>query len=670
MFEQKNKKNIDFSRISDKGHEIVNEIPFVKKRRRFKLGLRLLKSGFFISFVFLLFLLFFVILNVFQLKKAYTSLTDGKDQLFQSVEYTKKGNYKLAYTFSNEAAKNFRKANDVFEGYLNKKYISLIPTIKTQISDIRNLVSSVQVLSSAMSKITKIAAGYKEIATNDKSYTDLSEQEKYSILKLLYESGPEINGIKANVDLAVFHLEKLHYSGLLKFFETEVKEYEQKLIYFQPLIEKAVPMLQVLPSLLGYPSESTFLVLLQNSDELRPTGGFLGTYGILQNKNGDIKRFDTHDIYHMDMPVKDSLSVEPPKPLKKYLGVPKWFMRDANWSPDWPTAAKQIEWFFYKEDELLTGRNRINNFTGEFDGVIAISPDYIIELLKFTGPMIVDGQSYNEENFMDLLQYKVERGYIQLGVPAWERKEVIGEVSKNLKLDLLGKSVNDLLQISAITNDSLNKKNILFYFKDKELQSISEDFNWAGVVKDTRGDYIYVVDANMAALKTDAVIKRTMEYKVEQDVGGLFSRLNISYAHNGSFDWKTTRYRTYTRIYLPDDVNVLNVEGLAVGEEYEVYKEFDKTVEAGFFSLEPGEIGSIKLYYKLPENILQQLKDSSYSLLIQKQSGKEVEPLNVNLHFMKNIKEYLPTGFFVNKENETLKWETDLQTDREFSVKF
>ena len=345
-------------------------------------------------------------------------------------------------------------------------------------------------------------------------------------------------------------------------------------------------------------------------------------------------------------------------------------MRDSNWSPDWPASAEKIEWFYKTEDKLLPPKNKINNFFGDFDGIIGITPELIIDLLKITGPIIIEGEEYNSNNFVDLLQYRVEKSYVKLGVPSWQRKEVIGKIVKELKNGLLGFSPETLKAAGNVLFENLLKKNIVVYLHNNKKQQIILEQNWGGAIIDAKSDYVFVVDANLAAFKTDRVMNRSIEYKIDQDINGVFSELTINYKHNGEgFDWRTTRYRTYTRVYTPINSSLISVSGFS-DDKVEIYSEFGKTVFAGFLSIEPGEFGQIKLRYKLNDDIYKQIKNNKYSLIFQKQPGNRVESLYVGLIFNNMIKSYSPVSFYADSESNTVSWDSDLDADRVFRVEF
>jgi len=432
-------------------------------------------------------------------------------------------------------------------------------------------------------------------------------------------------------------------------------------------VDLALYKLESIDRLAGYPEKSNFLFLLQNNAELRPTGGFIGTYGIIETNLGDISRFDTHDIYHIDMPVKDKINVTPPQALVKYLGVDRWYMRDSNWSPSWPESARQAEWFFREENKLLDKPDIV----GDFDGVLGITPSLITDLLYLTGPLTIENVTYDKDNFSKLLEYRVEKGYVDLGVSSWERKEVIGDIAEILKKRLLDLPSSQWPGLINVLSRNLASKDILIYLHDESLNNIIKENNFSGEIVQAPLDYLMVVDANMAAYKTDEVISRSINYNLEEKDGNLFVNLKIHYAHQGDFDWRTTKYRTYTRIYVPLGSQLVQVSDLGE-EKVSISEDFQKTVFGAFHTIEPGEIGTLQFYYKLPKNLTTKiLEKGEYSLYTQKQPGVKNSKLTIDLKLKNKLTSYSPTGFSSdNNKNGDLRWQTEFDSDKNFKASF
>ena len=127
-----------------------------------------------------------------------------------------------------------------------------------------------------------------------------------------------------------------------------------------------------------------------------------------------------------------------------------------------------------------------------------------------------------------------------------------------------------------------------------------------------------IVDANLAAFKSDAVMKKNISYQV---IGNnkLTATIKLDYKHEGGFNWRTTRYRSYTRIYAPLGSTLVNNGGL---DDFSTVDDttLGKTVFGFFWTIEPGAEKIASISYSLPDNIT----NSNYSLYFQKQSGSRL----------------------------------------------
>ncbi len=660
MFKFSKSRHPNFLKIYQSAENVFNEIPLVKRRRRLRKIFRFLKYfSYGVLAVFLVIVLVFGF-QVMSFGSIYERSISGKNNLEQALFLAREEKFDDAAILARAAQKDFdsgighiRKIKDGF-------FVSRIKILRSQVEDVEYLLNTAFILSQATEQGIVFGGEIQVLLGENKkiSFSKFTREEKASVLGRIYESAPELIAVKKNLDLAHENLDKVDYHGMLFLLRGKLSELEEKIELAQGVLEKAIPMSRILPHLAGYPQKSSYLVILQNSDELRPTGGFIGTYGILETEYGDILRFDTHDVYHMDMPVKDKINVLPPEPISKYL-APKWYMRDANWSPDWPTSAEKILWFYNEEDKLLPAKDQINKFTGKFDGVIGVTPEFITGLLEITGPIVVEDQEYNSENFTKILEYRVEKGYAQLGVPSWQRKEVIGEISKKLKIRLLDLPSSRWRELADVMGAHILKKNILVYLKDAELQDMIKERNWTGDLIPAEKDYLMVVDSNMGALKTDAIMKRSISYAVRQAHGGIISGLRINYAHAGGKDWRTSAYKTYTRIYVPEGSRLIKAEGV---QDIKTGNEAGKTYFGAYLTVDPGKIKNVYFEYELPER----LSSGSYELYAQKQPGSDIDELSIDLSLSNGVKSYSPSGFFANKNGNRVVWETDLKTDRVF----
>lgn len=607
--------------------------------------------------------------NFKQFKSVYANSVNGKNSLLQAIEYAKQEEFVKAIPLAEKANKNFVQAASDYSRLA--AYFNLLPYFSRDSADLATLINSASELSQAVNKGVVLGAKIENLLPENKkiSYSKLSPEEKRLIINALSEAGPELQAIKINLDQALNNLNQVKLQGALAIYASDFSKIRTKVTFADELLADAITLTEVLPALAGTPQKSSYLVLFQNQDELRPTGGFLGVYGILEIENGEFVRLDTHDIYHLDMPVKDFINIDPPEEIRKYL-VPKWYLRDANWSPDWPTSAKKIQEFYHLEDGLLPEKNQINNFSGAFSGVIGITPGIVTSLLTIIGPVTIEGQEYNASNFTDLLEYRVERQYNDLDIPKWERKEVIGDICEEIKKRIFDIPSTQWPRIIQLVNENIEQKNILIYHNDPKIQTVMKEIGLAGEIKETGGDYFFVVDANLRSLKTDAVMNRSLAYTLKKEGKKTVARLNANYSHSGSADWKTTAYNSFTRVYVPAGSHLNKVEGCAA-DSGKIGSEQGKTFFGCYFTIQPGQIHQLVFEYELPSIISDLIDSGRYDLYAQRQPGSRIQDLKINLNFDREISGFAPAGYFATKNNQqSISWENSFAADRNFQITF
>lgn len=638
----------------------------IKKKR--SIVLLVFKTIFFVGLLCLSLIILSIAVNLKGISAIYRGVFDGKSNLEEALVLTQTRDFVMADSKAETAAENFKVASVELEK-INLGPLTLIREVKAYRTDAKNLASGGMHLAQAMSKGIKYANSLESVLGKNSSlgFSKLPPDEKRRILATIYTAGPTLVEIEQLLELSLTEIESVKSFDWIGPLTVRIKELSEKVTVGQKTLASASPLTRLLPVMLGYPEPANYLFILQNSDELRPTGGFIGTYGIIQTKDGDISRFDTHDVYHLDMPVKDKVNVTPPEPIKKYL-VDKWYFRDANWAPDFPTTAEKILWFYNLENQAQAKPDPIQNF----DGVIGITPQVISELMKITGPLVVEGETYTAENFVDLLQYKVEKDYVRLGVPSWHRKETVGQIAGILKQHLLDLPLERWPELIRLVGDNMARKNVLLYSKNPELKTVIEKEGWGGEVKSYWGDYLMVVDANMAALKTDSVMKRQINYNLTQDKNGDFmAKVTLSYSHQGSLSWKISRYQSFTRIYVPQGSTLIKSSGLQTGSAISG-DEFGRTFFGGYFTVPPRENAQLTFQYKLPRRMVENMKKyGNYGILVQKQPGSGLVGLSVDATFNNQIKSYNPVNLLSEMpSDQSFSSEGDLNIDRNFVFNF
>jgi Protein of unknown function (DUF4012) len=371
----------------------------------------------------------------------------------------------------------------------------------------------------------------------------------------------------------------------------------------------------------------TYLVLFQNNMELRPGGGFIGSFGILKVRDGQVLSLDVHDTINFDGRIPDT--VPAPYPMKETLGVRSLKLRDSNHSPDFATNAKAAEDFYH----LGKGEEQL-------DGVIGITTRVLESVLAVTGPVEVPGYegSYGKDNAVLDLEYQVEQNYYKQGISFGDRKSIMGELSAQILKKIKAAPLSQKYELFQVLLKDLHAKDIQVAFKDKELQSQVLSAGWDGNMDTTwNNDYLFLVDANANAFKSDLYVERSYDYKVDLTDDQPRATLAVTYNHTAKEkSYLTKDYQAFARVYVPKGTFIETIEPLSHQVVYG--EESNKKYTGTIVQVPLGTQKTLTYSYKLPQTIE---TGEMYDLKIQKQPGMKNNPVKVEVkHKNGTVKKY------------------------------
>jgi len=326
-------------------------------------------------------------------------------------------------------------------------------------------------------------------------------------------------------------------------------------------VTKSEPFFEVAPYLLGLDDSRKYLILFQNDTELRPTGGFLTGYAVVNVEKAKFDNVSSNDIYNLDARYKGN--VEVPEPITTYIKQPYGLskvlrLRDMNWSPDF---RKSME-LFLKEAKKAG--------VPDVDGIIAVDTQALVNFLDVIGPIGVPGYgNFSTEIepkcncpqvIYDLEQYADVEGpivwfdgkIVYQPANADNRKRIIGPLMNSILANALGQPKEKLPDLFNAVFKSLFEKHILFYLTDEKAQSGVESFGIAGRVEEFNEDYLYINDANLAGRKSNLFVTQEVEQKYEIDNGKIVKTLTITYKNPEKQDgWLNVILPNWVRLYVP-----------------------------------------------------------------------------------------------------------------------
>ncbi|MFA5935832.1 MAG: DUF4012 domain-containing protein [Patescibacteria group bacterium] len=513
-----------------------------------------------------------------------------------------------------------------------------------------------------------------------RSFSELTREEKRDLLQKFANELPRLRLARDKMDLALELWSRVPQDQLASPIRKALAPLADTLPTLQRSLDEAVPIIEVIVPMAGYPTPTRYLMSLQNADEIRPAGGFIGTIGTMTWDAGDMSEFAFTDVYNIDNPVSGVWKETPPEPIKTYLGLDNWFLRDANWSPDFSVSAERILDFYIREAELQLHAQ----LPHRPDAYVALEPGFFESLLRLTGPIVVDGITFDADTFFEKIEYEVEVNWHQRGLPVEERKLILSRIGDALTKKLFSLPAGRWPEILDLMTDALERKQIMAYSRNQELQSLFDSRGWSARAKPTTGDFLWAIDANLAALKTDGAMKKEIHYSVNaKDPRGPVGTVTLRYTNTakGFGDYRYTRYRSYSRVYVPEGAELLSSEGAMKDDlnktggnfipgKVDVMKELGKTVYGAFWSIEPGKTRELSFTYRLPRSVTDGIQNGMYHLDWMKQPGVDDAGLTLDLSLGKNIMSATPSENEQKWGDARYEYETDSLTDRSFDIRF
>ncbi len=437
--------------------------------------------------------------------------------------------------------------------------------------------------------------------------------------------------------------------GLAGPVESARDEMGERVDKYGPLLDSYLTVSARLPAILGWDGPRRYLILTQNPAELRPTGGFIGSYGIVTFDRGRLTEHSFRDIFLLDLPW-DYPFIKPPTELANYLLGPKqsWQLADANWSPDFPTSAR---------DAIRLYENESGD--AEIDGVLGITTYTIDELLKVTGPITVPEYATtiaSGETTLKTLQLTrvAER-------PGENRKAFLSTFADRLFATLLGLPPKQWGEILGQANTFQAQRLLLAWFKNADDEALAALGGFDGAVRQDPGDYVYPVDSNVApASKLNAIATRGLRLEVAIDpLGNARNTLDVTWEN--PIDTAVGKpYRElprleglrtlgmYFRLLAPERSRVEAVSGgsfVKLTAPAVVAEEVGRTVIGTYLRVPPGT-ASLRYAWISPYAADADETGGLYRLTIQKQPGLLPGPLTLAIQ--------VPEGFRITAASEGL----------------
>lgn len=541
-----------------------------------------------------------------------------------------------------------------------KKLSATNTLIKNEHSFLQTLAAGLPVVGPRVTSGQSLLLAGQELALGTDNL--LAAQSQTSVSSTLLERFTWLANSLAitlpHLEKADLYLAKITPEALPTAYQEQFVAARQLLLAATKDIQAVLALENSLKEIFGGNGRRTYLIVFQNEDELRPTGGFMGSFAEAVIKDGKLLNLTVPPGGSYDLQGQLNTTVEPPAPLT--LANKRWEFQDANWFPDFPASAQKTLWF-YRHSRAITA-----------DGVVAINSSVLTRLLGLIGPVeLADrGLTLTAGSALLDLQTIVENGpEKKLNKP----KQVLAEAVPLIVKQLSNLNANQTLALLSSLNESLTQKEIQAYFTDPEAENSIAHYGWGGALVPTspEQDYLLVVNANVQGGKSDHNIQQSISHQaLVQADGSIIDTVQITRLNTGELAGPLYGLTNidYLRLYVPRGSTLLSASGFSWPDEKlfrvpdswagpdellsqteteigidgrtgtRVTEEFGKYAFGNWAITAPGETSQIQFVYRLPFKAWPLAPESApnsdwaalanfvprsgrYQLVLQKQSG-------------------------------------------------
>ena len=455
------------------------------------------------------------------------------------------------------------------------------------------------------------------------------------------------------------------------------------------MLDEAISATTFLTSFLGYDEPRTYLLIGQNQNEIRATGGFIGVAVQVTLDGGELTELVFHDSTEVDAPPYAENPI-PPEGVYWYLWMDRLLFRDANWNPHFPDSAAKVAEIF----ELAQGV--------KVDGVITSSKKMAHELVALFGDITVPGvegpltKELSSEYSEGIRIYQCLPRHIS----ARGKRCFDEDLFFALKDRMTSQYPPDLRRsIIGLLKDQLDQKNVLVHVFPPVENSLLWEQGWNGAVPVVDHDFLMVVDSSLPGHSNSAV-QRSLEYRVALDPERpMKAEVRLRYDNSDipknevclQFAWEVYHcYWNYFRTYvspMATDIELPNVPlhegslkliwGYPDADSSSVVLQADVgparlTELGGYIAVEPGSITTVPINYQLPPEILRSTAPRvvEYRVLLQKQPGMDQDVISMGVQLPPGAELVATTPEFNSRQGRWLSFDFPLVKDTVIAVTF
>lgn len=337
--------------------------------------------------------------------------------------------------------------------------------------------------------------------TKTNEFIDEKSLQKVYFTQLLSNIFPVLESIEQSLKNTLYHYESISWLPTkdLENSKNEAVLYIEKSLGYLSMITKNY---DVFLNIFGHDRRKRYLVVFQNADEIRPTGGFMWSMGLLELYKGRVQLFQKKDVYGIEWNLKKAEYERLPAPKGIAELTPTFGLRDANYYANFRDSSDSIKFF--------TDRAWI-----ELDGIIYINQNILLKFLEQSGSVHFEsiGRDITHENFSEIMSLLVEAKVSKegtLGTP----KQILFDFTEVFTKKLIDEG--DYFDYFKIILHELESRDVVMWsFNEKENALLSQLWVNGKINYSESLDFVYPVFTSLSGNKSDRYMRRAYHSEVK-----------------------------------------------------------------------------------------------------------------------------------------------------------
>jgi hypothetical protein len=343
-------------------------------------------------------------------------------------------------------------------------------------------------------------------------------------LDVVRDNRHQIDELATRFDAALSRRASLDVAHLPQRGRDLLLQVDQILIQATDLRDEYVSVLPLLDTAFGANGEARYVILLQNREEIRPGGGFPGTYAIISLSDGRVSSYVIDDIHALDRTyVAHRQRVIPaPGPIRTVIGQQELLPHDALWSPDFREAAQTFLTMYDQTDQP------------SLTGVIGLSDSSVQHLLTITGPYQVDingqQQLVTADNFLQQIESYRDVTWQDLAA----HKQVVALLGASLIERVKAADFETKKRIYYALREDADRREIQIFLPTPAMQAEVTKRGWDGALHPATGTpTLAMTVAGLTGGKKALTIFAASSVNIEPFSSGTRVRWTVTLDHRG-----------------------------------------------------------------------------------------------------------------------------------------